>query len=394
MTRRLTGGLLTALGFLSTVGPFAADMYLASFTDIARDLGGPASSVQLTLTAFLLGIGTGQLVLGPASDRFGRRPVLVAALAVFAASSIAMVFSPTLAVFIALRAVQGLSGAAGVVVSRAIAVDLSEGETAVRALSLMATVVGLGPLLAPPVGGAVAEVWGWRAVLAVLAAIATAMFLLAALAVPESLPRTQRHSGGVGSMFARFGTLLADRRYTGYLVAFACAFGAMMSYISASPFVGQRVLHMSPVEYSLGFAAGAAALISANLVNARVAGRVGPRRMLVLGVVTTLVAGVALAVLASTGTLSIATFIVCAFTLTAGTGFTMSNASALALARADAARGSGAALLGASQFFVGGLASPLVGLWGEHTAVPMAVIALVFAVAACTAAAAAGRSRR
>lgn len=148
--RRLTPGLLAALGFITAVGPFAVDMYLPSFTQIGTELAAPASSVQLTLTAFLIGIGVGQLILGPLSDRFGRRPVLVIALAVFAASGVAMAFTPTVEVFIALRLVQGLTGAAGMMLARAIAVDLSEGETAVRALSLIAMLVGLGPLIAPP----------------------------------------------------------------------------------------------------------------------------------------------------------------------------------------------------------------------------------------------------
>jgi len=384
--RRLTPWLLATLGFLAAVGPFATDMYLASFTDIARDLGGTAASVQLTLTAFLLGIGAGQLVLGPVSDRRGRRPVLVTALAVFAASSIALVFSPSLPVFIVLRLVQGFSGAAGIVVSRAVAVDLSEGETAVRALSLMAMVGGLGPLLAPPIGGAIAELANWQAVLGVLAAIAVVMLVLAALVVPESLPPAQRHTGGFAALAGRFRALLTDRAFVGGMLAFATGFGAMMAYIAASPFVGQVVLRMSPFTYALAFAAGAVALVLSNSLNARIAPRVGPGRMLVIGVVMIAASALALTVLASTATLQIASFIVCAFVLTGGTGFTMSNASALALARADEARGSGAALLGASQFLVGAVVSPLVGLWGEHTALPMAVIALAFAVLALAAA--------
>ncbi|HAS31021.1 MAG TPA: Bcr/CflA family drug resistance efflux transporter, partial [Microbacterium sp.] len=178
---RLTSGLVATLGFLAAVGPFATDMYLASFTEIAADLGSSASAVQLTLTAFLLGIGAGQLLLGPLSDRFGRRPVMVLSMGVFALSSVLMVFTPTIEVFVALRLVQGVAGAAGIVVARAIAVDLSEGETAVRALSLIATVTALGPLVAPPIGGAVGVLTDWRGVLIVLAAISAAMFLLAVL---------------------------------------------------------------------------------------------------------------------------------------------------------------------------------------------------------------------
>ena len=377
--RRLTPGLLAVLSFLAAVGPFATDMYLASFTDIAADLGAAPSSVQLTLTAFLVGMGAGQLLLGPLSDQVGRRPVLVAALLVFALASAAMVFAPSIGVFVALRAVQGVAGSAGVVVSRAIAVDLTEGPAAIRAISLIAMFVGLGPLLAPPVGGAILTLGDWRAVLAALAAVAAvaaAMFVLAAVAVPESLPRAARSRAGLRTALGSFARLLADRRFLLLACVFGLAFGGMMAYISASPFVGQVVLGMPPLLYSLAFAAGALAMIVANLANARLAGRVPARRMLLLGALLSLAAGAALTALAAAGALAPASFIVCAFALTGGTGLVMSNASALALTLAAEARGSGSALLGAAQFAVGGAASPVVGAWGEHTALPMALFVL------------------
>ena len=389
----LTPGLLAALGFVSAVGPFATDMYLASFTDIADDLGTDASSVQLTLTAFLIGIGIGQLILGPLSDRWGRRPVLLSALAVFALSGVATVFSPTIGVFVALRFIQGFSGAAGVVVARAVAADLSRGAETVRALSLIATVVGLGPLLAPPIGGLVATLGGWRGVLGVLAVVSVAMLLVAAAVIPESLPPTQRHAGGLGSTFRALSGLLRDGGLTAYVLAFALAFATMMSYIAASPFVGQSVLGMSPLVYSVGFGASAAALLLSNLANARLAPRFGPSRMLFIGTTLLVAASVALTALAAFGALSPWTFIACAFAATAGTGFTMSNASALALGRAGHARGSGSALLGASQFLLGGLVSPLVGLWGEHTALPMAITMTVAAAGSWTLARLAGFAR-
>jgi len=372
--RSLTPGLIAALGFLAAVGPFATDMYLASFTDIASDLGAPASAVQLTLTAFLLGIGAGQLVLGPLSDRFGRRPVMLAAMGVFAASGILMVFTPSIELFVALRLLQGFTGAAGIVVARAIAVDLSVGETAVRALSLLATVTALGPLVAPPIGGAVAVLAGWRGVLVVLAVVSVTMFLLAVLVVPESLPPERRQTGGAGAIFGMLVSAARTRGFGAYALTVATAFAAMMAYISASPFVGQEVLGMDPFLYALAFAVGALGIVSANLLNARIAPRIGPGRMLTFGVGLLGCGAAALGVLVWSGLLSPGLFIACALLLTAGAGFTMSNASALALARTPTVRGSGAAVLGAAQFLLGAVASPIVGAWGEDTAVPMAVV--------------------
>lgn len=387
MSRRhppeLTAGLLAVLGFVAAVGPVATDMYLASFTDIAAELGASAASVQLTLTSFLAGIAVGQLLIGPLSDSMGRRRLLLIALTVFALSGIALIASPTITFFIVVRAVQGLCGAAGVVIARAVAADLSTGPTAVRALSLIATVGALGPLIAPPVGGVVAQLWGWRGVMAVLAAISVTMLIAAAVAVPETLPASARHAGGVVTAFRRIGGLMHDGVFAAYILTFALAFATMMAYISASPFVGQAVLGMSPLVYSLAFASGATSLILANLLNARIAPKVGPGRMLVLGVTLQVIAAAAMTVLALTGTLTAWSFIAAAFVVTGGCGVCMSNASALALARTTPeSRGAGSAVLGSGQFVLGAIASPVVGLWGEHTAVPMALTMLVTALAA------------
>ncbi|TFV85321.1 Bcr/CflA family efflux MFS transporter [Microbacterium sp. dk485] len=381
--RSLTPGLLAVLGFLSAVGPLATDMYLASFTDMTGDLRTDAPSVQLTLTAFLAGMGAGQLVLGPLSDRWGRRAVLLTAVSLFAATSVAMVFTPSIEVLIGLRLLQGFAGAGSVVIARAIAADLSTGATAVRALSLIATVGALGPVVAPPIGGLIAPIAGWRGVLAALALAAVLMLALATVVVPESLPPESRHTGTVLSVFRRFGQLARDASFTAYVVVFGLGFTGMMAYIAASPFVGQVVLGLSPLLYSLSFAAGGVALVCVNLVNARVAPRVGPERMLLIGVAATLTAGAAMTALAATGALSAALFIAYAFVITGGAGLIMSNASALALARTGpTSRGAGAALLGATQFALGGSISPIVGLWGEGTALPMAVVGTCAAAAA------------
>ena len=371
----LSRGLLLALAFLAAVGPFAVDMYLVTFTEIAADLGTSASSVQLTLTAFMLGLGLGQLFLGPLSDSRGRRPVMLGAMAVFAVSSIAMVFAPNIFVFIMLRAVQGLSGAAGVVVSRAIVVDLSSGAAAIRGISLLATMVGVAPLIAPPVGAAMLLFGDWRFVLGALATIATLMFVLVLVVVPETLPPERRRTGGVRATFSGFSVLLRSPRYLLLATGFAVGFAGMMSYVSASPFVSRVVLDMTPTLYVLGYVSGASTLIVANLCNAKLAGRVQPETMLRTGTLLLISGGALLTVLAATNALSILTFIASAMLLSAGAGLIMSNASALALTIAPE-KGAGSALLGSTQFVMGALVSPLVGAWGEATALPMSLFVL------------------
>ncbi len=379
---RLTPLLLGVLGFTGAVSPLATDMYLASFGSIQADLGTTASMVQLTLSVFFLGNAAGQLLIGPLSDGLGRRRPLLVSLSVYTVAGIALVFAPSIEAFIGLRLLLGFTGAAGIVLARAIAADLSEGETAVKALSVIAMVGGLGPLLAPPIGGLTHELWGWRGTLATLATISVLMLLLAWLVIPESLPAAQRHGTRLRATFSPIVPLVRAPRFLCFALAFVFGFGAMIAYISASPFVGQNVLGMPPLVYAFGFATSGAALVLSNIANARIAPRVGPQRMLGVGIVLLLAGAVGMLALSLTGLLAAWSFIACAFVLTAGAGATMSNASALALAEAAHARGMGAALLGSLQFALGGALAPLVGAWGERTAVPMGVVVLGAALAA------------
>lgn len=380
MTSRMPRSLLGVLGLLAMTSPIVSDLYLPVFTDIEQDLNVSASSVQLTLTGFLLGLGIGQLFLGPLSDTYGRRRVLLTGLSIFVAASFVMIASPNIEVFILLRIVQGLAGAAGIVLARAIVADLTRGAETVRTLSLVAMLVGLGPIIAPPIGGLTNLFTNWRGVLAVVAIIALAMLVLSWLLIPESLEHKYRHAAGIKTVAINFGGLLSNLKFFLPLLAFGACYGSMSAYIAASPFVGQVVLGMSPFFYSIAFAISAVALLTANFINARLAGRRDPRSMLLFGAILSVVSSALMLTSIVFGFFTVPVMVALAFFLTAGTGFVLSNASAIGLMVAHKARGSGSALLGSTQYFFGALASPLVGLAGSASAMPMGIVMLASSV--------------
>lgn len=373
----LGGVLLFILALLSAVAPFATDLYLPAFPAIATDLGTSATGVQLTLTAFLIGTAAGQLVFGPISDRFGRRlPLLIGAI-VFVLSSAAAVFAPTVGMLIIARVVQGLSGAAGMVLGRAVISDLVAGAAAARALSLMMIVGGGAPVVAPLVGGAIAEPLGWRGVLAVVLGIAVVMLAAVAFGVRETLTATRR--ADVREAKRAEGSPLrglASREFIGYTLTFAFAFATMMAYISASPFLYQTMLGVSELQYGLLFGLNALALMVTSGLSAKLVATVAPRRLVAVGLVGIGVGTVAIIVFAATG---VSTWFVAAAILVvvASLGPIFGNATALALAAVPRAAGTASAVLGALQFLLAAIVSPLVSIRGEDTAVPLAIVMLV-----------------
>lgn len=366
--------LLVTLALLSALGPLAIDAYLPGFTAMAEDLDTDASTVQLTLTAFLFGLALGQLVIGTLSDRYGRRRPLLIALSICTIAGIGCAATPAVGLLIPLRFVQGFTGAAGVVIARAIVRDLSEGRAAVRAFSLLTAIGSFAPVVAPLIGGALMPLVDWRGVLGAVAAITALMLLTAFLSAPESLPAERRTGGGAGATFRLAGGLLANRHYLGYLLTTAFTFGALFAYISASPFVFQNVFGLSSGAYSLAFTFNSVGLIVASAINARLVTRVDPATILLAAQVTMGGIILLLALTILTGVATIGTVLPLTFLFVMTIGFTLGNASALALTSITGAIGTAAALLGALQFTFGAVTSPLVGLGGEETAAPMVLV--------------------
>ena len=377
----LGSGLLFVLAFLAAAGPFTVDLYLPSFPGIAADLAVTPSEVQLTLTSFLVGMAAGQLGFGPLSDRYGRTRPLLLGTGAFVLASIACAAAPNLGVLIAARFVQGLCAAAGPVIARAVAADLTSGPAAARTFSLLMTIGGVAPVIAPVIGGVLTGLGGWRGVLWTLAGIAVLMFTCAAGAVRETLPAQARSTG---PPFAGLGAVLRRGRFLGYALLFASSFGVLMSYISASPFVYQSIMGLGPETYGLVFGLNAAGMVAAGLVSARLSRRVPPRRTVLRAVAVMLGCAVVLLVLVLTAVPPLL-LAVPLFCMVSSLGFIMGNTTALALAEAGGAAGSGSAVLGGAQFLMGAAVSPLTGLGGEFTALPLAVVMVSSALLAATA---------
>ncbi|PEG57418.1 Bcr/CflA family drug resistance efflux transporter [Mycolicibacterium boenickei] len=369
---------LGVLALLTAVAPLSIDMYLPAFPAMAAEFGTSASAVQFTLTSFMVGLASGQLILGPLSDRFGRRPLMLAGTFVCILAGVACALAPNIAALTAFRFVQGFSGAAGVVLSRAVVADRAHGAVAARAFSLMMIINGAAPVLAPLIGGSLMGVIGWRGVFWILAGLAVAMFLGVVAVLTETHPKDRRHTGGVTAMLRDARSVLTNRDYIGYTLAFAFGFTVMFAYISASPFVLQNVLGLSPLHYSFAFAANAAGIVIMNAVNARIVGRFGQRRLLHLGVGLLVLFSVLLLVDALLGPVLWASLLLL-WGAVASLGLVAANATALALDQVRHAAGTGSAVLGALQFGLAALVSPIVGLGGDHTALPMAVAMVVSA---------------
>jgi MFS transporter, DHA1 family, multidrug resistance protein len=377
--QRPATSLVVLLGALSTFGPLSMDMYLPGLPDLTRDLSAQAWATQLSITTCMAGLAAGQLVAGPLSDKLGRRGPLLAGLAAYAVTSALCAVAPSIWWLLLLRLVQGLAGAAGIVIARAIVRDLYEGRAAARMYSLLMLVAGLAPILAPLVGGQLLHVTDWRGIFLVLGAIGVALFLASTRWLEESLAPEDRHGGGLSSTLHVFRELLRDRGFVGYALAMGLSFSAMAAYIAGSSFVLEDVYGMSPQLFSLTFAINAAGIIAVSQLGGRLVERVGPRVLLDAGVRASALGGLGLlaAVVFDAG---LAGVLPSLFVIVATMGLVLPNSTALALNDYPRTAGSASALFGLTQFALGGAVAPLAGVAGGDTALPLGITAAVLGV--------------
>jgi len=373
--------LLLILGALSAFAPLSIDMYLPALPALGRGFGASASQAQLTLSACLIGLALGQMIAGPLSDALGRRRPLLVGVAAYTAASLLCVIAPSVGALVLLRFIQGLAGAAGIVIARAVVRDRYTGIAAARYFSLLMLVNGLAPVLAPVLGGQLLRITSWRGVFVTLALIGVLLLLATARGLSETLAPADRHTGGLPATLATFRRLLADRSFVGYALSSGCAFAAMFAYIAGSPFVLQDIYGVSPQLFSVVFGINALGLVAASQVNGRLVGRAPLRHLLAVGVGLTALGGLALLVVV-VGHVGLIGVVPALFVVVSSQGIVLPNATTLALSGDPRTAGSASALLGVLQYGIGAVAAPLVGIGGTSSALPMAVVIAVLASAA------------
>ncbi|MBL6275200.1 multidrug effflux MFS transporter [Micromonospora fiedleri] len=371
-TGRAAIGLLVLLGSLTAIGPLSLDTYLPALPDMTRDLSASQARIQLSLTTCLIGVAVGQLVTGPLSDRWGRRRPVIVGLAAYTLLSLLCTLAPSAETFAAARFFQGFAGGMGTVVARAIVRDLYAGRAAAKYFSRLTLIFGLAPMIAPAFGSLLLNFGDWRVIFVALTVIGALLASIVAWRLPETLPVARRNTGGLLSIARIARVLITDRIYLGYTLTQGLAFAGLLGYLSGSSFVLQDVFGLSVGMYSLIFGVNSLAFVAVGQLNARLLDRYGPRQLLITALGLGLLA--ALGLIAGALLEALPLVIVAMLVFLGSLGMVMPNGTALALDRHGAHAGTAAALLGGIQAVVAAGAAPLVGIGGEGSALPMALV--------------------
>jgi len=378
--RKVKWSLVIVLGLLAAFGPLSLDMYLPALPQVADDLSTPASTAQLSLTACLLGLALGQVLVGPLSDVIGRKKPLIIVLIVYAIASLLCAFADNIMVLVILRFIQGASGGAGAVISRAISSDMYQGKALTKFLSMLMLVNGLAPILAPVIGGLILSFSTWHMVFYILAAYGTLMVLLS-LPLDESLSRGARRRGAFSAIFSDFKALFKTKRFLIMLILQSLTYGVLFSYISASPFITQKIFHLSAQQFSYMFAANGMGLIIASQLTAQWVDRYDEFTILKFGQSLQLT-GMLLTAVVLLLHLPVWLLFISFFLLIAPVSMIGTTGFSIAMQVQKQGAGSASSILGLMQFMVGALLSPLVGVKGETSVLPFIVIIFICTVSA------------
>ncbi|MGG4483067.1 multidrug effflux MFS transporter [Paenibacillus sp. CC-CFT742] len=368
-------GLALLLGLFSTLGPFTIDMYLPAFPEIAATFNTNASLVQFSLTACLLGLGAGQLVMGPLSDAYGRRTPLLIAMAAYIICSLACAYAPNIGLLILFRFTQGFSASAGIVISRAIARDLYSGHELTKFFSLLLLVGNLGPLAAPIAGSGVLSFTTWIGVFISLSVLGVFLWAMTKWRLKETNPPERRVAPNFKLQLRNYGQLLRDRKFVGYMLAQGIMTAGVFAYVAGTPFIYQNIYGVTPTVFAILFASNGISLIIGSQLVGRLAQRISEQTLLLSGLWLALVASIA-ALMVTLAHGPLFALVIPLFFFVCSIGITSTAAFPLAMESQAKSAGSAAALLGVVPFLLGALVAPLVGIAGEDTAVPLGLTLL------------------
>jgi DHA1 family bicyclomycin/chloramphenicol resistance-like MFS transporter len=366
------------LGLLSAIGPFAIDMYLPALPAIGQDLGASTTAVQMSLMAFFISVGLGQLIYGPLADMWGRKRPLYFGLGVFALASIGCALAPNVEMLIFFRFLQGLGACAGMVVPRAIVRDLHTGNEAARLMSMLMLVFSISPILAPLAGSAVTAVASWRAVFWIVMVAAILGMVLLALALDETRPAEARVESSVGSALAGYWQLLRDRHFLGLVFIGAFGISSFFAYLANSSFVLIDHYGLTPTQYSLAFSVNAISFFGFSQLNGKLGSMFGLKQVMRVAVTGFAASVVILFLLFLSGIDSLAVLIIMLFIGNGFLGLVIPTSAVLALDEHGEIAGTASALMGTIQMVTGAVVMAVVGLFLDGTALPM-----IAGIAAC-----------
>jgi len=373
------------LGALTALGPFTIDLYLPAFPVLQQDFHTTAAAIQLTLTGTMIGFALGQLIVGPLSDKVGRRRPLLAVTALHVIASVGAALAPDLTLLAVARVLMGMGAAAGGVVAMAIVRDLFGGRRLVVMLSRLALVSGVAPVIAPLIGSALLAVMPWRGIFVVLAVYGFVMLVSAIALVPETLPKARRGAAGGATVLQRYRSVFSDRVFVGVLIIGGMTFSGLFSYLSSSSFLFQEGYGFDAQQYGLLFAVNSLGVVLGVQTASRLAARFGPQWVLAFSTGVLVLASLAIIVFDQLG-LGLWPTMAALFVFMTACGFTFPCVQVLALDRHGAAAGTAASIIGACNFGVAGLISPIVGWIARDagiTATTMASVMVGCAVIGC-----------
>jgi len=361
------------LGTFSALGPFTVDMYLSSLPKITDFFGTNASMVQASLTASLLGIALGQIVMGPLSDAHGRRKPLLFSMILYILASIGCAFSPNIEVFIGLRFFQGFVASAGLVISRAIVRDSYSGVEMTKFVSLLTMISNIAPLISPVAGSAVTSYTSWTGVFIFLGMLGIFLSGVTVWGVKETLPAEKRVSSSFTQILRNYKRLLLDRKFMGYALVTGILFAGVFAYVAGTPFIYQNIYGVSPLMFSILFAMNGGAIMLGSEFVKRLAGRMTEHRIFLIGLTLAfLSSGTIMIVVFSHGPLF--ALVTSLFLFAASIGMIGPVTFSLAMESQGRMAGTASAILGILPFLLGSFASPIVGIAGEYSALPFGIL--------------------